>query len=452
MRESRKVFIGGTGKSGIAAAKMVLAMGGEALLYNSGETDKKAVLKNFGGTDKVELVTGELRPVHLRGVHLAVLSPGIPMTADFISVIDRARIPIIGELELAYQASKGKLAAITGTNGKTTVTALVGEMLKTEYRDVHVVGNIGEPYTAEALNTKDESVTVAEVSSFMLETISEFKPHVSAILNITPDHLDRHLTMANYIRCKEAITLNQTEEDFVILNLEDDELKKFSEKRELKAGVIWFSSKKKPESEGFYLNGEDIMYFDGSNDKKLINIHELQILGTHNYENAMAAAAVALKMGVSLEKIKKALKAFKAVEHRIEFVRERCKVKYYNDSKGTNPDAAIQALKAMPGPTLLIAGGYDKHSEYDDWVKLFAGKVKKLVLLGQTRDKINECCRKYGFDDIAYVEDMSEAVKTCASYADEGDYVLLSPACASWGMFKNYEERGKIFKECVMEL
>ncbi len=452
MRESRKVFIGGTGKSGIAAAKMVLAMGGEALLYNSGETDKKAVLKNFGGTDKVELVTGELRPVHLRGVHLAVLSPGIPMTADFISVIDRARIPIIGELELAYQASKGKLAAITGTNGKTTVTALVGEMLKTEYRDVHVVGNIGEPYTAEALNTKDESVTVAEVSSFMLETISEFKPHVSAILNITPDHLDRHLTMANYIRCKEAITLNQTEEDFVILNLEDDELKKFSEKRELKAGVIWFSSKKKPESEGFYLNGEDIMYFDGSNDKKLINIHELQILGTHNYENAMAAAAVALKMGVSLEKIKKALKTFKAVEHRIEFVRERCKVKYYNDSKGTNPDAAIQALKAMPGPTLLIAGGYDKHSEYDDWVKLFAGKVKKLVLLGQTRDKINECCRKYGFDDIAYVEDMSEAVKTCASYADEGDYVLLSPACASWGMFKNYEERGKIFKECVMEL
>lgn len=452
MRESRKVFIGGTGKSGIAAAKMVLAMGGEALLYNSGETDKKAVLKNFGGADKVELVTGELRPVHLRGVHLAVLSPGIPMTADFISVIDRARIPIIGELELAYQASKGKLAAITGTNGKTTVTALVGEMLKTEYRDVHVVGNIGEPYTAEALNTKDESVTVAEVSSFMLETISEFKPHVSAILNITPDHLDRHLTMANYIRCKEAITLNQTEEDFVILNLEDDELKKFSEKRELKAGVIWFSSKKKPESEGFYLNGEDIMYFDGSNDKKLINIHELQILGTHNYENAMAAAAVALKMGVSLEKIKKALKAFKAVEHRIEFVRERCKVKYYNDSKGTNPDAAIQALKAMPGPTLLIAGGYDKHSEYDDWVKLFAGKVKKLVLLGQTRDKINECCRKYGFDDIAYVEDMSEAVKTCASYADEGDYVLLSPACASWGMFKNYEERGKIFKECVMEL
>lgn len=452
MKESRKVFIGGTGKSGISAARMVLAMGGEVLLYNSDEIDKSSVLKSFESTENIEIVTGELRPVHLRGVHLAVLSPGIPMSADFISVIDRAKIPIIGELELAYQASKGKLAAVTGTNGKTTTTALVGEMLKTAYKDVHVVGNIGEPYTAEALSTTDDSATVAEVSSFMLETISEFRPHVSAILNITPDHLDRHLTMANYIRCKEAITLNQTEEDYVILNLEDAELKKFSEDKSLKAAVIWFSSKRKPETEGFYLNGEDIIYFDGKKDERLINVHELQILGTHNYENAMAAAGIALKMGVGLDGIRTALRNFKAVEHRIEFVRERCRVKYYNDSKGTNPDAAIQALKAMPGPTLLIAGGYDKHSEYDEWVKLFPGKVKKLVLMGQTRDKINECCKKYGFDDIAYVEDMSEAVKTCASYADEGDYVLLSPACASWGMFKNYEERGRIFKECVMEL
>ena len=452
MKESRKVFIGGTGKSGISAARMVLAMGGEVLLYNSDEIDKSSVLKSFESTENIEIVTGELRPVHLRGVHLAVLSPGIPMSADFISVIDRAKIPIIGELELAYQASKGKLAAVTGTNGKTTTTALVGEMLKTVYKDVHVVGNIGEPYTAEALSTTDDSATVAEVSSFMLETISEFRPHVSAILNITPDHLDRHLTMANYIRCKEAITLNQTEEDYVILNLEDAELKKFSEDKSLKAAVIWFSSKRKPETEGFYLNGEDIIYFDGKKDERLINVHELQILGTHNYENAMAAAGIALKMGVGLDGIRTALRNFKAVEHRIEFVRERCRVKYYNDSKGTNPDAAIQALKAMPGPTLLIAGGYDKHSEYDEWVKLFPGKVKKLVLMGQTRDKINECCKKYGFDDIAYVEDMSEAVKTCASYADEGDYVLLSPACASWGMFKNYEERGRIFKECVMEL
>ncbi len=453
MRESKKVLIGGTGKSGIAAAKMVLAMGGEALIYNSNEDiDQNAVLRQFKDTDKVELVKGELRPVHLRGVHLAVLSPGIPLSADFINVIDRAKIPIIGELELAYQASKGKLAAITGTNGKTTTTALVGEILKKQYKDVHVAGNIGNPFSAEALATSDDSATVVEVSSFMLETINDFRPHVSAILNITPDHLDRHLTMANYIRCKEAVTMNQTEEDFVILNHADSILRDFAASKELKAKVVWFSSKDKPDGDAFWLDGDDIMYREAGIEKKLINVHELNLLGTHNYKNVMAAAAVAVKMGVAVDKIIEALKEFRAVEHRIEFVRERCKVKYYNDSKGTNPDAAIQALKAMPGPTILIAGGYDKHSEYDDWVKLFNGKVKKLVLMGQTRDKIDECCKKYGFNDIVYVEDMSEAVKTCASYAEEGDYVLLSPACASWGMFANYEERGRIFKECVMEL
>ena len=201
MKESRKVFIGGTGKSGIAAAKMILEMGGEALLYNSDEnTDAGNVLSSFKETDKVELVTGELRPVHLRGVHLAVLSPGIPLSADFINVLDRAKIPVIGELELAYQASKGSLAAITGTNGKTTTTAIVGEIFKTFFDDVHVVGNIGNPFSAEALSTTDESVTVVEVSSFMLETINDFRPHVSTILNITPDHLDRHLSMSNYVR------------------------------------------------------------------------------------------------------------------------------------------------------------------------------------------------------------------------------------------------------------
>ncbi len=453
MKESRKVFIGGTGKSGIAAAKMILEMGGEALLYNSDEnTDAGNVLSSFKETDKVELVTGELRPVHLRGVHLAVLSPGIPLSADFINVLDRAKIPVIGELELAYQASKGSLAAITGTNGKTTTTAIVGEIFKTFFDDVHVVGNIGNPFSAEALSTTDESVTVVEVSSFMLETINDFRPHVSAILNITPDHLDRHLSMSNYVRCKKAIAMNQTESDYIVLNYSDTILREFGESRELKPKVIWFSSKEEPKGDGLYLLDGDIFIKENDSVTKLINVSELNLLGTHNYENVMAAAAVGLKMGVPVDNIRKALKAFKAVEHRIEFVRERCKVKYYNDSKGTNPDAAIQALNAMPGPTLLIAGGYDKHSEYDEWVKLFKGKVKKLVLIGQTRDKINECCKKYGFDEVSYAEDMNEAVKTCASYADEGDYVLLSPACASWGMFKDYEERGRIFKECVMAL
>ena len=452
MAESRRVFVAGTGKSGISAAKMILKMGGEVILYNSNEgTDERAVLSNFAPGDPVELVRGKLYPSRLRGVNLAIMSPGIPLTAPFVPVLDSAKIPLIGELELAYQASKGKLAAITGTNGKTTTTALVGEILKKHYEDVHVVGNIGNPFTEEALDTGEDSATVVEVSSFMLETIMDFHPNVSAILNITPDHLDRHGTMENYTRCKEAIALNQTEEDWIILNYDDPELRRFGKEKYLKPHVIWFSSTEEV-PEGMYLKEDDIFFKEKGTTTHVVNTGELQLLGRHNYENVMAAAAIGLKMGVPLLKVIEALKKFKAVEHRIEFVRERCGVKYYNDSKGTNPDAAIQALKAMPGPTILIGGGYDKNAQYDDWVKLFPGRVKHLVLLGQTRDKISECCKKYGFTEIMYAEDMDEAVKACASYADVGDYVLLSPACASWGMFDNFEERGRIFKECVNNL
>ena len=454
MQDGRKIFIAGTGKSGLAAAHMVLQRGGEVILYNSDpETDEAQVLADFGPRDEVELIRGRLYPSQLVGVNLAIVSPGIPLGADFIKVLDKEKIPVIGELELAYQASKGRLCAVTGTNGKTTTTALIGAILKTHYEDVHVAGNIGEPFSAEALSTTEESVTVVEVSSFMLETIMDFHPQVSAILNITPDHLDRHGTMENYIRCKEAITMNQTIDDYVVLNYGDPVLREFGMSKELKPQVIWFTSGERPEKgECLYLEDDGIFLRDKNTVTELIDVHELKLLGRHNYENVMAAAAVGLKMGVPITSVVKALKEFTAVEHRIEFVRERSGVRYYNDSKGTNPDAAIQALKAMPGPVLLIGGGYDKHAEYDDWVSLFPGKVKYLILLGETRDKIAECCKRYGFDDIMYADDMEEAVKACASYADEGDYVLLSPACASWDMFKSYEQRGDIFKKCVNEL
>lgn len=450
MRE-KKTLIAGTGKSGIAAAEMVLKMGGSIILYNTDpDCSEEAVMRNFKEEDKVEFICGRLLPSQIRDVDLAVISPGIPLTSEFVKLLDKNKIPVWGELELAFHAMKGKLCAITGTNGKTTTTALVGEILKTHFEDVHVVGNIGEPFSKEALDTTDESVTVCEVSSFMLETIMDFHPQVSAILNITPDHLDRHGNMANYIRCKEAITLNQTESDFCVLNYEDSVLREFGESG-IKPSVLFFSSKRELFN-GIYLDGNYIVYSKEGKKYTVVDTGELNILGKHNYENAMAATAIALKAGVPLDSITKALKAFKAVEHRIEFVRERCGVKYYNDSKGTNPDAAIQALNAMPGPTILIAGGYDKHSEYDDWVKLFKGKVKHLILIGQTRDKIADCCKKYKFTEVMYAEDMDEAVKAAASYADEGDYVLLSPACASWGMFENFEVRGKVFKSCVMAL
>ena len=452
MNQSQKVLVAGTGLSGTAAARLVLDRGGEVVLYDGNASLKEEEIKaKFDKEAKVSVVLGEINRSDLLGVELCIISPGIPLDSPFVAVVDDAKIPILGEIELAYQCSLGRLAAITGTNGKTTTTALTGEILKAKYEETFVVGNIGDPYTSRVLEMTEDSVTVAEVSSFQLETIMDFRPNVSAILNITPDHLNRHGTMENYTRIKECITLNQTEDDSVVLNYDDPVLREFGQDPDLKPKVTWFSSREKL-ADGFCMSGDNIVYCQKGRETILVNVRDMKLLGRHNYENVMAAAAIGFLMGVALADIGRVAENFNPVEHRIEFVRERTGVRYYNDSKGTNPDAAIQALRAMPGPTLLIAGGYDKNSEYDDWVSEFEGKVRYLVLIGQTRDKIAECAKKHGFTEIMYAEDMQEAVQVCAVYADIGDYVLLSPACASWGMFKDYEERGRVFKECVMAL
>ena len=447
---SQKVLVAGTGISGIAAAKLLLAQGGEVVLYDGNEKLSAEGLKaKFDEGAKVTVVLGELKKLDLAGVELAVISPGISLEAPFVAVIDEAKIPIGSEIELAYHCTKGKIAAITGTNGKTTTTALTGEIMKHFCESVFVVGNIGDPYALHALETVEESVTVAEISSFMLETIMDFRPNVSAITNITPDHLDRHKTMECYIQVKEGIARNQTEEDTCVLNYDDPVLREFG--KTLKCKVLYFSRKEQLES-GIFMDGDMIIYRHDGKNEEVLNVNDLNIIGGHNHENVMTAVGITLSLGVPMHVIAEACKEFKAVEHRIEFVRERFGVKYYNDSKGTNPDAAIQAIKAMPGPTLLIAGGYDKHSEYDEWIESFDGKVRYLVLIGQTRDKIAECARKHGMNDIMYAEDLKEAVQVCASYANSGDFVLLSPACASWGQFKNFEERGTMFKEFVNAL
>ncbi len=452
MGQSQKVLVAGAGKSGISSAELLLEMGGEVVLYDENiNLDPDELINNFDQDSPVTVILGELKRSDLAGVEMCIISPGISLDEPFLKLITDAKIPIWGEIQLAYQCAKGRLAAITGTNGKTTTTALVGEILRAHFDDVYVAGNIGTPYTAVAYQTEDDSVTVAEVSSFQLETITDFRPDVSAILNITPDHLNRHHTMERYIEIKESITANQTEEDTCVLNYDDEVLREFGQSKELKPKVIFFSSSVRLK-EGFYLDG-DMIYKAGKNKIiPVVDVKELQLLGRHNYENVMAAAAISFALGVPIETIRKVAKGFKAVEHRIEFVLERSGVRYYNDSKGTNPDAAIQAIKAMPGPTLLIAGGYDKGASYDEWIESFDGKVKYLVLIGETRDKIADCAKEHGFNDIMYAEDMEEAVRVCASYSDMGDYVLLSPACASWDMFDNYEERGRIFKECVNNL
>ncbi len=452
MGQSRKVLVAGAGKSGISSARLLLAMGGEVVLYDGNATlYAPAILEKFENGAAVSVVLGDLRPETLAGVSLCIISPGISLESPPAALIRAAGIPIWGELQLAYHCARGSLAAVTGTNGKTTTTALVGEILKAYYRDVFVVGNIGTPYTDVALQTTRESVTVAEVSSFQLETITDFHPQVSAILNITPDHLDRHHTMERYIEVKESITANQTEEDVCVLNYDNEALRAFGQGAGCRPRAVFFSSRGRL-ADGYYMEGFRIMRAAGGRPEFLMDVRDMNLLGRHNYENVMAAIAVSAAMGVPMATILPAVKSFKAVEHRIEFVLERLGVRYYNDSKGTNPDAAIQAVKAMPGPTILIGGGYDKGSSYDEWIESFGGNVKYLVLIGQTRDKIAACARAHGFTDIIYAEDMAEAVQVCASYAESGDCVLLSPACASWGMFKDYEERGRIFKECVRNL
>ena len=449
------VLVLGTGRSGVAAAKQIIAMGGEVVFFDANpKVDEKKLLSQFKKKEAMKVakvIKGKLSDRDLLKIDAAVISPGIPMDEPYVLSIHTAQIPLIGEIELAYQSCKGKLAAVTGTNGKTTTVSLIGEILKSKFADTHVVGNIGNPFTADALDTEEQSATVCEVSSFQLESIVDFRPNVSAITNITPDHLDRHKTMKNYIAVKESIASNQTEEDSIVLNYMDPELRKFGKKRNLKPKVIWFSSEEEPK-EGFFLRDGDFYYRTKEEEKKLFATKDLHLLGKHNYENVMCAMAVGMQMGVPMEQIIKVCKKFKPVEHRIEFVRERSGVRYYNDSKGTNVDAAIQALRAMPGPVLLIGGGYDKHVDFDAWVKEFKGRVKYLVLIGQTRNQIAACAKKNGFHNLMFAEDMDEAVKDCAAYADPGDYVLLSPACASWGMFKDYEERGRIFKDCVKNL
>ena len=444
--KNKKVLVFGSGISGIGAGKLLEQVGASVVLYDGKERLDKEVLKaQLGDDTKAEIILGELSEEVMETLDLVVMSPGVPTDLPVVLKMRDMGIPIWGEVELAYTYGKGDVLAITGTNGKTTTTALLGEIMKNYKESVFVVGNIGNPYTAAALEMREDSVAVAEMSSFQLETIHEFRPKVSAILNITPDHLNRHHTMEAYIKAKEDIAKNQTKEDTCVLNYEDEVTRKIGEN--VKANVLYFSSQRKLDR-GIYLDDGNIIL---RQDEEILvcNVNELKLLGTHNYENVMAAVAMAAAYGTPMEVIRRTIKEFAGVEHRIEFVREKDGVAYYNDSKGTNPDAAIKGIQAMNRPTVLIGGGYDKDSEYEEWIQAFDGKVKLLVLVGATKEKIAEAAERVGFVSYVMADSFEEAVEKCIEAAEPGDAVLLSPACASWGMFKNYEERGDKFKELV---
>lgn len=445
--KNKKVLVAGSGKSGIAAADLLKKIGAKVTIYDGNQNlDREDVLSRLENREEVEVILGELPKTVVSHMDLMILSPGIAIDAPFVNEVRAAGVPIWGEVELAYVTGKGKVVAITGTNGKTTTTALTGEILAAYYKKVDVVGNIGIPYTDTALDSTEDTVTVAEISSFQLETIHTFHPDVSAVLNITPDHLNRHYTMECYTDVKMSITKNQSADEPVILNYEDKILRAYAPKLHNK--IIWFSSKQVLE-EGIYLEGKNIVYATKTGKQVITTTEDTTLVGIHNIENIMAAIGISLMMGVPTDIIKKAITKFKAVAHRIEYVDTIDDVIYYNDSKGTNTDASIKAIEAMSRPTVLIAGGYDKNVSFDQWAASFGGKIKYLVLLGETSDQIAESVQKYGFEKIIFTKSLEEAVKVSKEKAEPGDAVLLSPACASWDMFDSYEQRGDMFKELV---
>ncbi|MCI8402419.1 MAG: UDP-N-acetylmuramoyl-L-alanine--D-glutamate ligase [Lachnospiraceae bacterium] len=451
MDNKKKYLIAGGGISGIAAAKLLYSAGEETVLYDGNDTlSMEELREKLGEASGIPIELGSLSPETVEQTDICVMSPGIPLTAPFVKALTESGCTLWSEIELAWRYGKGRIAAITGTNGKTTTTALVGAILKEHCDQVSVVGNIGIPYTGEALKLTEDSVVAAEISSFQLESIVDFRPDVSAILNITPDHLNRHGTMEEYIRVKESIAKNQTGDGWCVLNYEDEELRRFGNES-CGAVPVFFSGTGRIPG-GVYLEEDAIISELDTEKETVCHIGELKLLGRHNYENVMAAVAICRKMGVPMEKIRRACMSFQAVEHRIEFVREVQGVAYYNDSKGTNPDASIQAVRAMTRPTILIAGGYDKKSSYESWIAEFSGRVKRLILMGETAAQIAAAARQMGFEDFLYAEDMKDAVSIAMAYASRGDAVLLSPACASWDMFSNYEERGRIFKDLVHRL
>lgn len=443
------VLVVGMGKSGKAAVQALAELGAKLAVQDANAADRMdPEFLDFLKKNNIAMFLGE-QPEDMSCYDMLVVSPGVPMDNPMVVKAVRAGAEIVGELELAYRLTEGRYVAITGTNGKTTTTTLVGEIFKASGRKTAVVGNIGNPVVTEAMVSDRDSWMVAEVSSFQLETTHEFRSVVSAVLNLTPDHLNRHKTMEAYAAAKANVFANQSENEYLVINLDDKLCYSMADK--CQATVIPFSRKEILDY-GAYLDDERLMINDGKQKLEICKAGDLRIIGDHNIENALAAAAICYWAGIDIEVITETIKAFPGVEHRIEFCGNINGVKYYNDSKGTNVDASVIAIKALRENIILIAGGDGKAQDFTDLAEHLNGPVKALVLLGRDAPIIEEAARKAGFTAIYNEADMPAVVKKCYELATEGDNVLLSPACASWDMYKSYEVRGRHFKDCVREL
>ncbi len=446
--DQKKVLVIGMARSGISTAR---ALKKENAIVTINDVKTKEQLGEIYDELKLlcddEMLGGH--PSNLESFDLMVLSPGVPTNLAFISEFRALGKPIIGELELAYRLAKGHFIGITGTNGKTTTTALTGEIFKKAELDTYIVGNIGDPVISKVHESTTDSYFVTEVSSFQLESTYEFNPHIAAILNITPDHLNRHKTMENYIEAKAKIFENHTDKDYLILNAENELTKDLASKT--KSQVYYFSTKEELDR-GAYLDDGMIVFKDNNRVTKFVNYTEVCLKGNHNIQNALAAVIIAQLSGVDKKSIVHGLKTFGGFEHRFEFVRVLDNVNYYNDSKATNVESSLSALEMLDRPTVLIAGGMDKKSSYDKFVASFDGKIKALVLLGETKEQIKQTALAQGFENSYLVTDMKEAVAKAYELAVSGDNVVLSPACASCDMYPSFEVRGNDFKDLVKDL
>nr|WP_317332456.1 UDP-N-acetylmuramoyl-L-alanine--D-glutamate ligase [uncultured Romboutsia sp.] len=448
--KNKKVLLVGLAKTGISTIKHLNRLGAKVVVNDIKDKDRlKDILDELSDLSNVEYILG-YHPENVDDIDITVVSPGVPLDLPFILKLKSKNIEIIGEVELAYRLSKNPIfIGITGTNGKTTTTSLVGEIFKKASRDTYIVGNIGNPVIDTVDVANENSVLVTELSSFQLESIDTFKPHVSAILNFTEDHLNRHHTMKAYMEAKARIFENQDSKDFCVLNYDDKDVRALSDN--VKAKKIFFSRKKSLEC-GIYLDEDQNIIINMGKKITLLNKDELSLPGDHNLENCMAAAAIAYVSNIDIDVIRKVLKTFAGVEHRQEFVRNLNGIMFVNDSKATNPDSSIKAVQSYNRPIVLIAGGMDKQSSFDEFLDASKENVYALVLLGETAQKIKECAQNKGFDNITVVKDMKEAVDASYQIAKDGDLVLLSPACASWDMYKSFEVRGIDFKDNVNNL
>lgn len=449
--EGRKTLVLGAGKSGIASAKFLAQRGATVALHDKKPVENwsdeaRSLKENFG----VGLVDGNLPSWLLDQIDLVVISPGVPTNTIPARYVDRKDGEVIGEVELAYRFLKGRIVGITGSNGKTTTTTLIGEILKNAGIETQVGGNIGTALITLTESSTDDSWTVIELSSFQLETIVDFRPNVALCLNVTPNHMDRYELFSDYAAAKHRLFMNQTADDVAILNADDEITASWATGK--KANLVLFSVKKELE-EGLFLRGGDLICKVNGKEKVLTTREDIFLRGLHNVENVLASLAVGLACGASPDSMRETIRNFKGVEHRIEFVSEIDGVKFYNDSKATSVDATLKALEALSesdGKTVLILGGRGKNAPYAPLVPLIEKSVRALVLIGEDADNIESQLKDHA--EIVRAGSMKDAVEKSFEKSENGDSVLLAPACASFDMFNSFEQRGTIFKEAVLGL